>query len=344
MVKKAILILFFYFLNFLNLHAQTNTGIVKGRAAYKGEVFAGVKILVYKDKEHIDLSKPDMIGGETKIDGSYEFLLPAGKYYLIALKKNRNSNTFLPEEGDLYCFYSGSPVEVVEGGTAYVGFNLIKVGKTKPGRKTQNQSGIYGKVLFDGKLLNKTYIYIYKDFKGGFRGPAFLVYPSFDGNFSINLPPGKYYIIARKRTKGGMYGPIEEGDLFNFYYGNPVEVKKGIMNYVEIECVKRLSQLESDEGYPILSGVIKDKNGKPVSGLFVMLYSSKEMQGKPLYISSRSNTNGEFSIKTPPGKYFVLARENIGGPPISGEWVGEIKGELYIDKNTNITILVEKRK
>jgi len=344
MVKKILLTLFFCFFTFLNLCAQTNTGIVKGRVAYKGEVFAGVKILVYKDKNYIELSKPDMIGSETKIDGSYEFALPAGKYYLVALKKNRNSNTFIPEEGDLYCFYSGSPVEVVDGGTAYIGFNLIKVGKTKPDRKAQNQSGIYGKVLFEGKLLNKTYIYIYKDFKGGFRGPAFLVYPSFDGNFSINLPPGKYYIIARKRAKGGMYGPIEEGDLFNFYYGNPVEVKKGVMKYIEIECVKRLSQLESDEGYPILSGVIKDKNGKPVSGVFVMLYSSKKMQGKPLYISSRSNSNGEFSIKVPPGVYFVLARENIGGPPISGELLGINQTEVHIDKNTNITIIVEKRK
>lgn len=343
MVRNILINLIFVFFLYNLCFGQENYGVIKGRAAYKGEVFAGVKILVFKEKENIDLSKPDLIAGETKIDGSYEFKVPAGRYYLVAIKKKVYSDNLRPEEGDLYCFYSGSPVEVVEKGITYVGFNLIKIPKNKPDKKSNN-SGIYGRVYFEGKNLEKSYIYIYKDFKGGFRGPAFIVYPSFDGNFSINLPPGTYYIIARKRAKGGMYGPIEEGDLFNFYHGNPVNVKKGIMKNVEIECVKRLSQLESDEGYPLLSGVIKDKNGNPKSGIFVMLYHNKDMQGKPVYISGRSDSKGNFSIKVPPGKYFISARENIGGPPISGEWVGKLKDFVNIESSMKIQITVEQIK
>ncbi|MCX7769667.1 MAG: carboxypeptidase-like regulatory domain-containing protein [Proteobacteria bacterium] len=343
MVKNILINLMLIFI-FSNIcFGQENYGVIKGRAAYKGEVFSGIKILVYKEKEHIDLTKPDIVAGETKIDGSYEFSIPVGRYYLVALKKKYNVDNFKPEEGDLYCFYSGSPVEVVEKGITYVGFNLIKVGKSKPDKKSNN-SGIYGKVFFEGKNLEKSYIYVYKDFKGGFRGPAFIVYPSYDGNFSINLPPGTYYIIARKRAKGGMYGPIEEGDLFNFYHGNPVVVKKGYMKNVEIECVKRLSQLESDEGYPILSGVVRDKNGKPLAGIFVLLYHNREMQGKPLYISGRSDSNGNFSIKVPPGKYYILARENIGGPPITGEWTGKLLDPVNIESNVKIQIIMEKTK
>lgn len=338
-IINALSVLFFV----SSVFGQENYGIIKGRAAYKGEVFAGVKILVFKEKEQIDLSKPDIVAGETKIDGSYEFKVPAGRYYLVALKKKYDSNNLKPEEGDLYCFYSGSPVEVIERGITYVGFNLIKVGKSKPDKKSNN-SGIFGRVFFEGKNLEKSYIYIYKDFKGGFRGPAFLVYPSYDGKFSINLPPGTYYVIARKRAKGGMYGPIEEGDWFNFYHDNPVVIKKGFMKNVEIECVKRLSQLESDEGYPLLTGNIIDKNGKPRSGIFVMLYHTKNMQGKPLYISGRSDTNGSFSIKLPPGVYYVSARENIGGPPISGEWFGKLSDPINIENNTKIQITVEQVK
>lgn len=334
---NLLLICFFFSLAM----GEENYGTIKGRAAYKGEVFSGIKILVFKDKENIDLSKPDIIAGETKIDGSYEFKVPAGRYYLVALKKKFDSGNLTPEEGDLYCFYSGSPVEVVERGVTYVGFNLIKVPKSKPDKKSNN-SGIFGRVTFEGKNLEKSYVYIYKDFRGGFRGPAFIVYPSFDGNFNINLPPGTYYVIARKRTKGGMYGPIEEGDLFNFYYGNPVVVRKGVMKNVEIECVKRLSQLESDEGYPMLSGIIRDKNGNPKSGIFVMLYHNKDMQGKPVYISGRSDSKGNFSVKVPPGKYFITARENIGGPPITGEWVGKVNDVINIESNTKIQITVEQ--
>lgn len=346
MVKKALIVCFFLFFFVLNTfsYAETGYGIIKGRASLRGEVFSGISILVFKEKDIIDLEKPDLVPAQTNIDGSYEFKLPVGKYYLVALKKSKSSNNYKPEEGDLYCFYSGSPVEVVDNGITYVGFNLIKIGKSKNGKKSPGNSGIFGRIFFEGKNLPKSYVYVYKDFKGGFRGPAYIVYPSFDGTFSINLPPGKYYVLARKRMKGGMYGPVEEGDLFNFYYKNPVEVKKGFMHYVEIECVKRLSQLEADEGYPVIEGSVKDKTNKPISGIFVMLYHSKNVQGKPLYISSKTGTNGEFHIKVPPGKYFVMARENIGGPPVSGEWIGRYGEDILIDKNTKITISVEKVK
>lgn len=347
MVKK-------YFLIFLALSLFTvassfanDTGIIKGRVAYRGEVIEGVSILVFKDREGIDLKKPDLVGGKTAIDGTYEFKVDAGRYYLIALKKLKDDNSFIPSVGDYYCFYSGAPVEVVPGGISYVGFNLIKIGKEGQDRKVKGEGGLYGKILFEGKALEKSYVYVYKDLKSGLRGPAFLVYPSRDGSFSINLPEGKYYIIARKRAKGGMYGPIEEGDYFNFYYGNPVTVKKGTLKSVSIECIKRLSQLEEGVGFSEITGYVKDGKGNPLSGLFVLLYQNKNMQGKPLYISGRTNREGKFTIKIPMGTYYILARENIGGPPAIGEWYGKYKEPIPIKENEKIeaiNIIVEKTK
>lgn len=326
--------------------AFAEEGIVKGRAAYKGQVFSGVEILVYKETDNIDLSKPDLIFGPTAIDGTFEFKLPPGRYYLVALKKAKDRKDYIPKENDFYCFYSGAPVEVVKDGISYIGFNLIKIKSSGKDRQTKNESGIYGKVLFDGKPLAKCYIYIYKDFKTGFRGPAFITYPSLDGNFKISLPPGSYYVMARKRQKGGMYGPIEEGDYFNFYYGNPVVVKKGVYRYVEIETVKRLSQLEEGTGFTNVKGTITDSQGKPVSGLFVLFYQNKNMQGKPLYISNKTNTKGEYSIKLPAGTYYVSVRENIGGPPMSNEWYGKLDKELVIkdEKLKELNIKVERLK
>lgn len=323
------------------------TGTIKGRAAYRGEVFQGTEILVYKDATDIDLTKPAYVFGPTKIDGTFEFNLLPGKYYLIALKKHKERKDYIPQDGDYYCFYSGAPVEVVEGGISYVGFNLIKVKSSGKNKVTKSESGIYGKVLFEDKPLSKCYIYIYKDFKGGFRGPAFITFPSIDGNFKISLPPGKYYVLARKRMKGGMYGPVEEGDYFNFYYGNPLVVKKGLYKYVEIETVKRLSQLEEGTGFTKVSGVIIDRDNRPVSGLFILFYQNKNIQGKPLYISGRTDQTGHFSIKLPKGLYYVVVRESIGGPPVSNEWYGKINNELVInDENDrkNIKVVVEKVK
>lgn len=323
-------------------------GTIKGRAAYRGEVFQGTEILVYHDAVDIDLTKPDYVFGPTKIDGTYEFVVPEGKYYLVALKKHKERKDYIPQIGDFYCFYSGAPVEVVAGGISYVGFNLIKVKSTGKDRITKSESGIYGKVLFEEKPLQKCYIYIYKDFKGGFRGPAFITYPSVDGSFKISLPPGKYYVMARKRQKGGMYGPVEEGDYFNFFYGNPLVVKKGTYKYVEIETVKRLSQLEEGTGFAQVKGIVVDSaKNKPVSGLFVLFYQNKNMQGKPLYISGRTSSTGEFSIKLPKGVYYVTARESIGGPPVSNEWYGKLAEEVVVKDESdqkNLKIMVEKIK
>ncbi len=332
---------------FTGVSFASTEGVVKGRAAYKGEVFQGTQILVYKEANEIDLTNPDYVFGPTKIDGTFEFTLPEGKYYLIALKKHRERNDYIPEANDFYCFYSGAPVEVVSGGISYVGFNMIKIRKGGKDRATKGESGIYGKVLFDGKPLQKCYVYLYKNFASGFRGPAFITYPSFDGSFKIAVPPGKYYVIARKRQKGGMYGPVEEGDFFNFYYGNPVVVKKDGYRYVEIETVKRLSQLEEGTGFSHITGTVSDKNGNPLAGLFVLFYQNKSMQGKPLYISGRTNKGGEFSIKLPKGTYYVSARENIGGPPVSNEWFGKLATELKVKEESeikDIKIIVERLK
>lgn len=346
MVRYILIVINFIILTFNFLSAE-ELGTVKGRCAYKGEVIEGISILVYRDSDNIDLKKPDLIGGKTAIDGTYDFKLKPGKYYLVALKKQKNFDSYVPEEGDYYCFYSGAPVEVVAGGISYVGFNLIKVGKESAPKKVKGDGGIYGKILFDGKNLEKSYVYVYKDLRTGLRGPAFFVYPSRDGNFTINLPEGKYYIIARKRAKGGMYGPVEEGDYFNFYYGNPVEIKKGLMKNVNIECVKRLSQLEEGVGFSEIGGYVKDKNGNPVSGLFVLLYQSKNMQGKPLYISGRTDSKGKYTVKVPKGTYYLLARENIGGPPSMGEWYGKYKEPVVLQENEkfdSINLIVEKVK
>ncbi len=344
---NRILILFLILTFLVSFSYAEETGIVKGRVAFKGMVIDNVSILVFRDRENIDLSKPDLVGAKTAIDGTYEFRLSPGKYYLIALKKSKEDGSYLPVAGDYYCFYSGAPVEVVPKGISYVGFNLIKIEKEGVNKKTRGEGGIYGKVTFEGRPIEKCYVYVYKDLRSGLRGPAYMVYPSRDGSFSINLPEGSYYIIARKRAKGGMYGPIEEGDLFNFYYGNPVKIKKGLLKNVNIECVKRLSQLEEDIGFSEITGFVKDAKGNPVQGLFVLLYQNKNMQGKPLYISSRTDKEGRFIIKVPHGEYFILARESIGGPPTTGEWYGKIKDSINIkeqEKIENINILVEKSK
>lgn len=347
MVKTLKMLLVFLLLLTVKLSFAADIGTIKGRAAYKGEVFSGVEILVYKEKDDVNLFSPDYIFNPTNIDGTFEFTVPEGKYYLVAIKKSKERKDYSPQVGDYYCFYSGAPVEVVKNGISYVGFNLIKVETSRKDRVTKSESGIYGKVYFEKKPLQKCYVYVYKDFKGGFRGPAYLTYPSLDGNFKISLPPGKYYIIARKRAKGGMYGPIEEGDIFNFYFGNPVTVRKGIYKYVEIDTVKRLSQLEEGSGFSEVSGKVIDKSGKGVSELFVLFYQNKNMQGKPLYISGRTNKNGLFSIKLPKGTYYVSARENIGGPPLNNEFFGKLNTELIIsDSNPikNLQIVVEKLK
>ena len=303
--------------------AEAATG-VSGRVAWRGVLIEGVTIRAYKSIAALVAGEVVAASQPTATDGTYQLDLPPGRYVMTARDYDKD-----PQPGRHFCYYSGSPIQVVEGRRTHVGFNLVRIPETVAAQSGQ-RSGLKGKVSFQGEPLEKAYLYVYKDTKKGFKGPAYFIQPVADGNFRLRLPPGEYFLLARKRAKGGQYGPIEIGDYFNYYYGNPVRIETGETQYIDLETVSRLSMLEAGEGLPFegIKGQVLDVAGQPVAGLHVFAYRNADMTGMPDYFSLATKSDGRFELSLPEtGTWHILARENFGGPAAIGEKYGRYQDD-----------------
>lgn len=294
---------------------------IYGRAAWRGELVPGVVVAAYADGSTAYLEGETARSDPTGVDGTYRLPLPPGRYTLVA-RKYGVAGSGRPGAGDYYCFYSGSPVVVPPDGWVPVGFNLVRFGDED--RQASERTLIEGRITYRDDPLERLYLYIYREPSEGFRGPGIATLPvGSGGRFRAAVEPGSYYLIARKRARGGMYGPMEIGDYFNYYPGNPVVVGDGERVEVTLETVTRISQLEEEQPVPGLDGRIVDDSGEPVPGVRVFAYPPGEVKGRPLFFSEPSDGDGRFHLPFPePGSYSLAARQRFGGPAVTGEYHG----------------------
>lgn len=313
---------------------------IQGRAAWRGELVPGIVVRAYRSIPDIAAGKVVAESAPVGLDGTYRLELPPGSYYLTA---RDGSGPLRP--GNHFCYYSGAPVQVVEGSFRNVGFNLVRMPQEAAAEKAP-RSGLRGEITFQDAPLERAYLYIYQDAEKGFKGPGYLIQPVEKGRFRVNLPPGRYWLLARKRLRGGQFGPIETGDYFNYYPGNPVTVAAGEVREVKIETITRLSMLEDDPAAPFVGvrGRIVDSGGKPVARLHVFAYRQAEMTGTPEFFSAPTGADGRFELALPEGgPFYLLARQEFGGPAGESELYGRLGAPVRIEphgKSAEVTIHV----
>lgn len=327
---------------------------VRGRVALRGEVDAGVAVLAFRDFDAGLASEPDARSAESGADGTYSLELAPGNYFLVAFKSGGGTLAALRED-DLFCFYGGNPVRVEGGRATNVGFNMVRVG-TDPA--PDPSAGISGVVLDEsGKPLSGGAVYFYGSPSDGFKGiPGFFARVGEDGTFRARLRKGKYFVIARKRGSGELFGPTEIGDHFGYYTRNPVVLPEGGQRGIRIDAVRRLGMLEKFEGMPIeTSGIVVrakvvDAAGAAVAGVRLLAYRAEGMSGRPDYLSGKSGADGSVELTVADeGVYYLLARERLGGPA-EGEWYGKFGGSgdhsVKVSKGEirpPLTIVVERK-
>lgn len=303
----------------------------------------GIVVSAYRGAEGDYLTGSAAVSEPTATDGTYRLLLPPGQYTLVA--RGNGTTEGRPGVDDYYCYYSGSPVIVTGGSWTPVGFNLVRA--KAEGRFEAPGSSIEGVVTYRDEPLERLYLYLYDQPVEGFRGPGIATIPVGEGGrFRVSVRPGKYFVIARKRTRGGMYGPMEIGDHFNYYPGNPVLVEEGQRVSISLETVTRVSQLEVSEARrPAVRGRVVDPGGNPVPGLRVLAYRPGEEKGRPLYFSEPSDDEGHFALVVPvQGDYTLVVRERFGGPAGPDEYSGRYEG-LSLDPEApgpEVTIVVTR--
>jgi len=287
----------------------------------------------------------------TAKDGAFEVTAAKGRYYLVA-KKARAATGAELQPGDYYAYYGGNPVVVGDGETIAIGINcspIVDVGE----RRRPGGTGIRGKVLADGKPLDRARVTLYQDGETIFRGIGYASgMTNGTGDFSFNLEPGTYYVVARKRAGNDKMGPLDGGDFFGFAHDNPVEVRKDAYTVISINAVNKLVKVKEGgqevtlggtvkAGGTVVEGVIRDRAGKPVAGVYASAYRDSMMTQKPDFISKRTAADGVYVINlSDGGEYFIGARNTIGGPAEKGDLLGRYDG----NEDHSVTIKAGERR
>jgi hypothetical protein len=218
-------------------------------------------------------------------------------------------------------------------------------------------SSISGVVLDmkDDKPIEGAYVYAYKSASRGQMGPSdFISNPTnAKGEFSFDVAPEEYYVIARKREDGSNVGVLSTGD-----YSSPTGIKVKVAGNSDAVVTIKIEEIVEPmffkkTGAEITStgikGFIYNKKGSPVAGAFVIAYRDKKMKKLPEFASVPTQSDGSYVLYLPTGgKYYIAARTNTKSPPVKGEYYGTYDGcndhsvnviqDLFI-KDINITLM-----
>lgn len=206
-------------------------------------------------------------------------------------------------------------------------------------------SGIEGQIMVANEgAAEGAFVYAYDSSYNDMRVPTKLISGPAgpDGSYRLDLAPGTYYIVARKRVSGDPKGYLVKGDYEGKYMENPVVVKSGAyteanMSVSKLEGSFLLAPYISEDMEAGIKGMVFTEAGKPASGAYVMVYTDKEMIGLPAHLSKPTGADGEYAIPLAPGTYYVASRLKYGGLPRLGEPYGTY------DMNTEHMVVVGEK-
>ncbi|WP_305044812.1 MSCRAMM family protein [Geoalkalibacter sp.] len=201
-------------------------------------------------------------------------------------------------------------------------------------RVQDGKTGITGQVLFkeSGMPLRDAYVNVYPDTLSNLLGPSqFISSPTdAEGRYLItDVPPGTYYVVARKRISGQPTGPLSPGDYFSEHQRISTEVVAGKLAVVDLPVVpikapmffkRSVGEQRTDTG---IRGVLTDENGKPVPGSFAIAYVNDDIKRAPDFASTLTDQEGRFVLYLPKGgTYYLAARIHAWDMPRPGEPYG----------------------
>ncbi|MEW6089078.1 MAG: hypothetical protein AB1498_12320 [bacterium] len=306
--------------------AKDNTtpiGTIKGKAVYQNKGISGAVVYAYKKDEKGFSLLMTAVSLPADENGNFLLELRNGIYYLVVKKDNN------------YGYFGGNPVAVSAGRTVELTINCVKKNFSKEtDLEADTKPGISGMVYYEDRPLDKAEVFFYLSMENDLRGPAYFSAATDEkGKFYAPLESGTYYIVCRKRMGEGQFGPIQPGDFFGYYEGNPVSVKQGEHRNIELYTLKKELTRESfniitpsgmiSENQTFISGRVYDIKRNPVQGVYVCLYKKDEMVGKPEYISDKTTEDGFFQINLiSGGKFYLIAKQNFGIIPKPNDFIG----------------------
>jgi len=322
----------------------------------------------------------------TDREGKAAFALVPARYFLQAEWRRDGDYARPVAPGDRFGYFGGNPVYIgggcppplprgirspvpavppsqgleppPAGPAREVILTLEELDAPRPGPSAPGISaGVAGLVLSGGAPVADVFVSAYLKPDGGFRDMGFAASAptAGDGGYVLDLPPGRYYLVARKRAAGGLAGPMRKGDSFGYYAGNPVTVAPGRLSRADIAVT--LIKLRNTPSYSgdsaaaaYIDGRIVGRDGKPRSGVYAALYTNPDLLNRPLFMSDVTGADGRYRLPVPaPGTYYLGARKGYGGSPAPGDLYGRYEGNADHsvavrdgDRLTGVDIVVEE--
>jgi hypothetical protein len=190
---------------------------------------------------------------------------------------------------------------------------------------------VSGVVTGDAGPIPGAGVAFYLDASTQFRGPGYLEAQTDErGAFETRVSPGRYWLVARRRSGSQPFGPLEAGDDFGFYPGNPLEVRAGETVAVRIPAVHVLKKSGWSGPSTLrtrVGGTIRDAAGRPLAGYRAFLHAKATMLGKPEFVSEPSGPDGAYLIWVErEGVFYLGARAEIGRAREERELIGLYAG------------------
>jgi hypothetical protein len=261
--------------------------------------------------------------------------IPPGRWFLSAQWRADGDYARPLSPGDRFAWFGSNPVRFPPGSSTEIFLSLAEVSPPPAARGGEGESGgVAGVVLSDGAPIADARVYAYLRTDTAFRDPGLAASGPTgpDGAFFLDLPPGRYWLVARKRAGGGTAGPLRKGDSFGYFPGNPVEVPGGAPARVSIPVTTlRLRNAPSwsvDARSPAsIEGRILGTDGRPRRGVYAAIYDNPDLLNRPVSLSDVTGEDGRYRLAVPfPGTWYLGARSGYGGSPAPGDYYGRYEG------------------
>ncbi|HIE27487.1 TPA: carboxypeptidase regulatory-like domain-containing protein, partial [Candidatus Poribacteria bacterium] len=359
----SILICYWFSLTLLSLAQESavkqvldeNAAIITGRVTWNGHDISQTTVQVYKDENLKDLYTAGILMNES---GYYELRLEPGAYYLVAFVDENRSGGF--DVGDGMGIYgitdwndrsqqkqaiTVAPKErrenldisitamMVQVGdkTQILSVNDAEVQQTKSFKMELDEisTGITGRVSWPEHTLTDGIILAYTDLSWNYRAAQAEV--DEDGKFTLNVQPGKYYLLAIIDENGTNL--FDAGDEFGIYgmnnlkgtFPKPVLVEPREMTQdVEIAIIGRQEEsgriisLQDGEEIQIAPGAeTATVSGKviwpehTVNNSVIQVYNDPTLTRPMREVAV--DENGNFSLTLPAGDYYITASVDADG-------------------------------
>jgi len=315
------------------------SGIV-GKVTFNGNPVAGVRVHAYSDAEKGLRGEGQVFSPPTAGDGSFSLNVSTGTYYLVAKGPTPPFPFNEPGSDAFIGYFEGNPVTV--GSVAKETANLRVIRRATPvvtAGRDPARIGIEGVVLGPAGPVAGAAVHVYTDAKQNFRGPdifgpqgAVVGGTDAKGTFSLDLPPGTYFLVASKRQGSDPLGAPQPGDLYGYFDGNPLTPEPGTKTAITIQVAGAVDPAPGSrqaataaKGKTGIRGKVTDPLGKVPQGVYVFASADPDFKpgAMPPHRSQVLGADGSYAIDLPSGgTYYVGARSGDGGPPLPGEWHG----------------------